>query len=102
MLKAARDADWMQVVFNQGPPCFFLEGQRFCLRPHRWHDEIAEKVCHKYVPLEQLLKATTQTALEAAVEIAGNPIRFVAGEALLTQRNVCQAILTQIEELKKK
>ena len=60
VFKAARDADWMQVVLNQGPPCFHLEDGRFCLRAQRWHDEIAEKVCHKYVSLEDLLRKVSR------------------------------------------
>lgn len=62
MFQAAKDADWMQVVLNQGPPCFHLEDGRFCLRAQRWHDEIAEKVCHKYVSLEALLRSVTPNA----------------------------------------
>ena len=59
LFQAAKDADWMQVVLNQGPPCFHLEGGSFCLRAQRWHDAIAEKVCHKYVSLEDLLRSVT-------------------------------------------
>ena len=62
LFQAAKDADWMQVVLNQGPPCFHLEDGRFCLRAQRWHDEIAEKVCHKYVSLEALLRTVTPNA----------------------------------------
>lgn len=50
-LSAAREAfdnaDWQQVVFNGGPPCFHIEDGRFCLRAQRWeghgkfHDFIA-------------------------------------------------------------
>ena len=30
LLKAAENPDWMQVVYNQGPPCFHVESGRFC------------------------------------------------------------------------
>ena len=52
MIKAAECADWGQVVCNGGPPCFHIEGDRFCLRAKRWdgHD-----VMHTYVPLHVLL-----------------------------------------------
>ena len=36
LLSAAHNADWMQVVLNQGPPCFHLNGDRFCLAAGRW------------------------------------------------------------------
>lgn len=56
LLEAARNMDWQQVVLNGGPPCFHLgKDGRFCGRAQRWHDEIAERVCHRYVPLEELL-----------------------------------------------
>lgn len=62
LLDAATNADWMQVVFNQGPPCFHLEtrhGQsRFCLRAERWdgHKTIGGSgPIHEYVSLADLL-----------------------------------------------
>lgn len=60
LLKAAKDADWMQVVLNQGPPCFHLEDGRFCLRAERWdgHKTIGGSgPIHEYVSLENLLRA---------------------------------------------
>lgn len=59
LLKAAKDADWMQVVLNQGPPCFHLEGARFCLRAERWdgHKTIGGSgPIHEFVSLEDLLR----------------------------------------------
>jgi hypothetical protein len=54
LITAARSADWMQVVLNQGPPCFYLEKERriFCLRAERWagHEDM-----HKFVSLASLL-----------------------------------------------
>lgn len=52
LLEAAKNMDWQQVVLNGGPPCFHLEGERFCGRAERWdgHDG-----CHKFVSLEELL-----------------------------------------------
>lgn len=58
LLKAAKEADWMQVVLNQGPPCFHLESDRFCLRAERWdgHKTIGgSKPIHDFVSLESLL-----------------------------------------------
>lgn len=60
LLKAARNADWMQVVYNQGPPCFHLEDGRFCLRAERWdgHKPIGGSgPIHDYVPLVGLLQS---------------------------------------------
>jgi hypothetical protein len=51
---AAENADWYQVVMNQGPPCFHLESpERFCLRAKRWagHGDI-----HNYISLADLLE----------------------------------------------
>ncbi len=58
LLEAARNADWEQVVFNGGPPCFHLEDKRFCLRAERWdgHKNIGgSDSIHEYVSLENLL-----------------------------------------------
>ncbi len=60
LIKAARDADWMQVVLNQGPPCFHLEDGRFCLRAERWdgHKTIGGSgPIHEFVSLESLLRS---------------------------------------------
>jgi hypothetical protein len=62
LLKAAKDADWMQVVYNQGPPCFHLEHGRFCLRAERWdgHKTFGDsEPIHEYVSLEALLRSLT-------------------------------------------
>ena len=62
LLKAAKDADWMQVVLNQGPPCFHIESGRFCLRAERWegHEPFGKHdAIHKYVSLEDLLRSMT-------------------------------------------
>jgi hypothetical protein len=74
LLRAAADADWMQVVLNQGPPCFHLEedrlslGLRFCLRAERWdghHDPPG--VGHPFVSLADLLEAVATTPRGPAV-----------------------------------
>lgn len=60
LLKAARDADWQQVVGNGGPPCFHLADSRFCLRSERWdgHKTIGGSgPIHEYVSLESLLRS---------------------------------------------
>lgn len=53
LLRAAQNMDWTQIVLNGGPPCFHLEGDKFCGRAERWdgHD------CHhKFISLENLLE----------------------------------------------
>jgi hypothetical protein len=56
---AAYRADWMQVVLNQGPPCFYLgdEPDRFCLRAERWdgHTDKDKYPEHRFVSLAALL-----------------------------------------------
>lgn len=51
---ACADADWDQVVGNGGPPCFHLDGARFCLRAKRWagHENATS---HRYVSLLHLI-----------------------------------------------
>lgn len=55
--RAAYRADWRQVVFNGGPPCFFLEDDRFCLRAERWggHRDQDKYPEHRFVSLAALL-----------------------------------------------
>jgi hypothetical protein len=43
--------DWGQVVLNGGPPCFFVEGSRYCGRAERWAGH-SDPTFHKFVPLE--------------------------------------------------
>lgn len=50
--QAASDIDWQQVVLNGGPPCFFIEGSRFCLRAERWEGHYD---LHPYISLAELL-----------------------------------------------
>lgn len=60
LLEAARNADWQQVVLNGGPPCFHLEGDRFCLRAERWegHGEL-----HQFISLADLLISVADSML---------------------------------------
>jgi hypothetical protein len=62
---AASAADWGQVVCNGGPPCFHLEGQKFCLRAQRWAGHDHPKEFHAFVPFNQLLD---RLAADAAIE----------------------------------
>jgi hypothetical protein len=61
LIKAARNADWIQVVLNQGPPCFHFEADRvrFCLRAQRWagHSDDAGDIGHRFISLADLLEA---------------------------------------------
>jgi hypothetical protein len=72
-MKAAANPDWMQVVFNHGPPCFHVENGRFCLRAEKWdgHFKLHEHdiLIHKFISLEDLLRATRANALRYAAEI---------------------------------
>lgn len=60
LIAAAEKADWMQVVLNEGPPCFHLEKITglFCLRAQRWagHTEKDEWPEHRFVSLADLLR----------------------------------------------
>lgn len=59
LLAAAKNADWVQVVANGGPPCFHVEGGRFCLRAKGWHRSIdwMGGPPHEFVSLEDLLRS---------------------------------------------
>lgn len=50
-------ADWQQVVGNGGPPCFHLDGARFCLRAKAWHGHADrdDYPYHRYVSLLHLI-----------------------------------------------
>lgn len=65
LLKAASNADWQQVVQNQGPPCFCfnVDGDgTFCLRAERWQGHGKGKwPFHQFVPLADLLKAFAES-----------------------------------------
>lgn len=55
LLQAARAADWQQVVFNGGQPCFHLSEYDglFCLRAKHWAGHGGN---HKFVSFEELLR----------------------------------------------
>ena len=61
---ACRNADWVQVVLNGGPPCFHLEGNIFCLRAQSWHDS---RGTHRFVPLRAMV--------DRAIELAAQPLK---------------------------
>lgn len=62
LVEIAERFDWQQVVLNGGPPCFHIEGERFCGRAQRWpgHEERAEM--HKFVSLADLLRSVSSPA----------------------------------------
>jgi hypothetical protein len=66
LVEAAKRADWMQVVLNQGPPCFHLEDKgNFCLRAERWAGHgVGEWPMHKFVSLADLLRGAALDAPE--------------------------------------
>jgi hypothetical protein len=54
VLVAAENMDWMQVVLNQGPPCFHLEKNGyFCGRAKRWD---GHECMHPFVSLADLIR----------------------------------------------
>lgn len=64
LIKAAKQADWGQVMANGGPPCFHLmENGRLCFRAKRWigHDE---NQAHEFVSLADLIRDTRAAAQE--------------------------------------
>ena len=71
LVSAAAAADWFQVVANGGPPCFHLEGARFCLRAERWAGH-GDDAGHPFVGFSVLIEriaalATTVTIRREAV-----------------------------------
>jgi hypothetical protein len=57
VIKAAQNMDWQQVMLNGGPPCFYLEGERFCGRAQRWDGHYAPNKIHKFISLDALMIA---------------------------------------------
>jgi hypothetical protein len=53
ILKASEEVDWNQLLGHNGPPCFHVEKNQFCLRADYWpgHESM-----HKFVSLNTLLK----------------------------------------------
>lgn len=66
---AAKMADWGQVIANGGPPCFHLEGQKFCLRAQRWGGHDHPKEFHAFTPLDHML---ARHGADAAIEAIEN------------------------------
>jgi len=61
---ASKNADWGQVICNGGPPCFHLEGGRFCLRAERWPGHGLTN--HPYTPMDQMMvRFFANSAVEA-------------------------------------
>lgn len=72
LIRAAKNADWRQVVMNGGPPCFHRhpDDDQFCLRTQRWDGHPS---FHRFVPLDDLLlsmamPAPLATRMSAALE----------------------------------
>lgn len=74
IMTAAIGMDWIQVVLNGGPPCFFFESdeRRFCGRAKRWdgHTDKDEYPEHRYVSLDALLATARAEGERNAVESA--------------------------------
>jgi hypothetical protein len=67
---AATNADWLQVILNGGPPCFHLEGERFCLRAQRWAGHIVTTdgpLDHKFVSFAAALREAVEAEREACL-----------------------------------
>lgn len=63
--QAEEGADWMQVVLTGGPPCFHIEGDRFCFRAQRWQ---GHPVDHNFISLADYAEALRQQAFAAGVQ----------------------------------
>lgn len=55
IIDACRRADWGQVIANGGPPCFYLDGDTFCLRAERWAGHNRNGF-HAFTPLDDLVR----------------------------------------------
>jgi len=55
LMDAAKNMDWGQVVCNGGPPCFHVEGGKFCGAAERWAGHRNAEV-HKFIPLSDLIE----------------------------------------------
>lgn len=90
IVEAAKNADWVQVVLNGGPPCFHLEEDRsrFCLRAERWDGHGAAD--HPFVSLADLFSADA-TALAQAEQLAAARWEWEIVERLMRQHNEWKA-----------
>jgi len=52
-LEACAVADWEQVRQNGGPPCFYIEDGRFCLRAERWAGHYRPGQDHTFTTLHE-------------------------------------------------
>jgi hypothetical protein len=97
----ARECDWVQVVGNGGPPCFYVETDkractrpRFCLRAERWggHTDKDQWPYHQYVSLASLLvkvrdterERTERMRLEAQLSELAGQFRVATHDAEVT------------------
>lgn len=71
LFRACASADWQQVALNGGPPCFHLEGERFCLRAERWD---GHGIDHQFVSLGDLLRVSMSTARIADTVAESGPV----------------------------
>ena len=67
LIVAAEHADWMQVVLNQGPPCFHVDDDgHFCLRAERWAGHgVGWAPGHVFVSLADLLRVLVDRCTQA-------------------------------------
>lgn len=75
--KGCPQMDWIQVVLNGGPPCFYVdpgEPERFCGRAERWQGH-GVATFHDFVSLDDLLAAIRRGEREAVFTAIGVDLR---------------------------
>jgi hypothetical protein len=71
LIKFAQGMDWGQVVANGGPPCFYVENNKFCGRAKRWQGHCVAGF-HNFISLPQLLKAYAASLADSPSPTAPN------------------------------
>jgi hypothetical protein len=65
--------DWQQVALNGGPPCFYVEGSKYCGRAERWAGHDGE---HKFISLEDMVQQAIADEQKRCWEIATERAAF--------------------------
>lgn len=96
LLDAIGNADWQQVAFNGGPPCFYVERRgRFCLRAKRW-DGHGSGRAHAFEPRADAQAREALAEIEREVRYKGDPlsedeIKKIVAKVVGTEKHALRA-----------
>lgn len=99
IVEAAVVADWMQVVLNQGQPCFHLEEYgSFCLRSERWDGHGIEDF-HDFVSLHDLLRTLIIPENDTPTPPASSPEATQQAAEQASAGQVAQRVVMSTEQM---